>query len=200
MKSININFKKLYELPLLLQIIVLSIFSIIFFVLGYFLDILPLHHRIAAEYQQQQNLHEQLMLGLKQKSKLKNEIMQLPKLKQMLSDWQKRITPIAEYPILEKDILKFAETYQLKIDSFTPGSEFKKDNYTILPIKILMTDTYHQIASFISYLANYPSMIVVNDFSIRKEALGAESNVKTFTPININRLLRGEINIDVYEK
>jgi len=52
---------------------------------------------------------------------------------------------------------------------FQPSSEIKKDFYAVLPIKIRLQGSYHDIASFVSGIAALPRIVTLHDVSIMPE-------------------------------
>lgn len=74
----------------------------------------------------------------------------------------------------------------------------KKYLFAKVPIKVVLVGTYHQIADFISQVANMPSIIVIGDFTISKESSNALLGEKLAKQAEAQHLLSAEMTLDVY--
>jgi type IV pilus assembly protein PilO len=74
----------------------------------------------------------------------------------------------------------------------------KKYLFAKVPIKVVLVGNYHQIADFISQIANMPSLIVVGNFTITNEASSAVLGEKLAQQAEAQHLLSAELTLDVY--
>lgn len=79
-----------------------------------------------------------------------------------------------------------------------PPEPPKKYLFAKVPIKVVLVGTYHQIADFISQVANMPSIIVIGDFTISKESSNALLGEKLAKQAEAQHLLSAEMTLDVY--
>lgn len=74
----------------------------------------------------------------------------------------------------------------------------KRFLFAKVPIKVVLVGTYHQIADFISQVANMPSIIVIGDFTISNESSNALLGEKLAKQAEAQHLLSAEMTLDVY--
>lgn len=162
------NFKNIYEWPPLIRILIAGLFFLVVFYMGYYFDISGLTRQASAIQQQEDGLKEQIEIIYNKRAVLEGEIAQLPLLRNKLTDWQKKLIRPSELPELLNQIFRLGTANQLQFDFFNPGAETKKGVYTSLPIKVVVLGNYHQIANFISQVANMPTIIEVTNLSIAR--------------------------------
>lgn len=196
----NYDVKKMYEWPRSIRMVVLCLCVIILLFLGYFMDLSPMQSQIVSDDQQVEDAKQQLEMMLNKQVSIANNITQLPKMKAILKDWQQRIVDKSEFPGLLDTILKYGESNNLKFNNFGPSTEIKAGIYTKVPIKIEMTGTYDEIATFLSQVANMQKMILIDDFTIIKQGQMGASSAETFTSLTSDQLLTGELTLEIYRK
>ncbi len=72
-----------------------------------------------------------------------------------------------EVPNLLVDISQTGLSAGLEEKLFQPQPEQKKDFYAELPIKIVLTGSYHQFGEFVSGIAALPSIVTLHDIEIK---------------------------------
>ena len=77
-----------------------------------------------------------------------------------------------EMPGLLEDISKTGIASGLTFQSFTPMPEIQHDFYIELPIKIAVNGNYHQIAIFLSRVAEMGRIVTLHDFVVGRGMLG----------------------------
>jgi type IV pilus assembly protein PilO len=165
----NYDLKKIYEWPFLAQIFMVSVLSLSIVYLGYLVDLLPLKEEINTTISQEEDLKQQYKVSLDQQVSITSDILLLPKLEQLLNQWEKHFITAAELPSLLDTILKSGQENGLKFNLFDPGSEVKKGKYVMIPLRINTAGTYDQIASFMSDVANMSKLVVIGNFAISNE-------------------------------
>jgi type IV pilus assembly protein PilO len=121
-------------------------------------------------------------------------ISDLPALFKTLLQWQGQLIKPTELPDLLSEILKIGTGNNLQFDLFSPGDKTREDIYFKLPIKIVVTGSYNQIADFISQLANMKWLVAVDNFIIMKKELDKRAIASPTT----TGLLVSEINLEVF--
>ena len=74
---------------------------------------------------------------------------------------------------------------------FQPQAEQPRDFYAILPNKIEVTGTYHEIADFVSRVAALPRIVTVNDVKI-SAIKGKTEDLKMDAMVNTYRYIAEE--------
>ncbi|HZO21226.1 MAG TPA: type 4a pilus biogenesis protein PilO [Steroidobacteraceae bacterium] len=72
-----------------------------------------------------------------------------------------------EVPNLLVDISQTGLSAGLEEKLFQPQSEQKRDFYAELPIKIVLTGSYHQFGEFVSGIAALPRIVTLHDIEIK---------------------------------
>lgn len=72
-----------------------------------------------------------------------------------------------EVPSLVVDISQTGLAAGLQQSLFQPGPEVKRDFYAELPIKIVLTGSYHQFGQFVSGIAALPRIVTLHDIEIK---------------------------------
>lgn len=189
--------KKMYEWPLLGRGFILAFLFFIIIYLGYLFDLSSYYFQIQTSIDQEADLKQQLSLLINKQATYTNDIIQLPKLKNVLSQWQQKIISKGELPALLDQLLNMSERDQLKIKSLDPSGEVKDGIYYKNPVVISMTGTFDEIASYISQIANMPELIVIDKYSFSKDVTNLSDNAK---PLNSDDMLSADLSIDIYRK
>jgi type IV pilus assembly protein PilO len=194
----NFNFNIIFEWSKPLRFLILLLFFVMVFYVGYYFDLVTLSQRVLSVQQQEENLKQQLDIVFEKKAQIEDEISQLPALRERLNLWQQKLAKPKDLPELLHQILKVGVTNQLQFVFFNPGAEHVEGIYSSQPIKIVVVGSYHQIANFVSQIANMPTIVVVKNFTIIKgdfaAALGGSSTVQATLPNH----LTAEISLEVY--
>lgn len=168
------DLKNIDQWPLMMRYIVIGICCAGLIYLGYFFDVSRLTKRLDVAKQQEQDLKQQFELLFTQQSALETDISELPVLQNALNAWQKKLIKKSDLPELLNEILKIGTANGLQFNLFNPGDEVKEDMYIKMPIKVVVTGGYNQIASFISQTANLPWIVVIGNFKLSK-AVGSDN-------------------------
>jgi len=194
----NFDLKKIFEWPFAAQIALLSVSAIILFYIGYLIDLSPMQSQIVANDQQLTDLKQQLQIMLNKQIEIKTEISQLPQLKLLLKGWQQqKFIDDATLPGTLNSILKFGENNQLKFNTFDPGKELKEGDYTKIPVKIQMSGTYDETATFISQVASMKKIVRIGDFSMIKEE---PSEAETMNPLTSDDIFNTQLTLEIFKK
>lgn len=70
--------------------------------------------------------------------------------------------------------------------------------YAKVPIKVVVVGSYHQLADFISQIANMPWIVSVGDFTISSDSQNPSLGDKLAKQAELQHLLTAEMTLDVY--
>ncbi|HXS21856.1 MAG TPA: type 4a pilus biogenesis protein PilO [Steroidobacteraceae bacterium] len=108
--------------------------------------------------------------------------------KQQLKDLQRSFGALlrqlpgkTEVPNLLVDISQTALAAGLQQKLFQPESEQAKDFYAELPIKMVLTGSYHQFGAFVSGIAALPRIVTLHDIAIAQTSGGSSYDDLTLT-------------------
>lgn len=169
LKNIDFRNVNVYEWPLFGRFIVQVLVCMGVFYFGYVFDFSSQGKQIYEHYKQEQDLKGQVKSILKHGEEMKGDVAQFSEVVKLLNQWQGQLVNSNAIPDLLNQIVKSGTVNQLKIALFTPGAKQKKDDYYMVPIKIVATGDYNKIANFISQISNMGQIVTVTDFVIAKE-------------------------------
>jgi type IV pilus assembly protein PilO len=155
--------------------ILLTVFLIYFFVWN---DVRP-------ELQQKEGQEQSLRQEYQQKHA---QAVNLAVYKQQLKDLQRSFGALlrqlpgrTEVPNLLVDISQTALAAGLQQKLFQPESEQAQDFYAELPIKMVLTGSYHQFGEFVSGIAALPRIVTLHDIDIKPTDSGGNYDDLTLT-------------------
>jgi len=111
-------------------------------------------------------------------------------IEKMLAEMVRQLPDSTEVPSLLVDITEAGARRGLNFLVFDPQQEELGDFYAILPILMEVTGSYHQLAEFISDLAQMPRIVTVGDMTISADDAGL---LTTSVVVETYRYLPGEI-------
>ena len=97
---------------------------------------------------------------------------QMSQIEDMLAVMVHQLPDSTEVPSLLVDITEGGARRGLNFLVFDPQQEELGDFYAILPIRMEVTGSYHQLAGFISDLAQMPRIVTVGDMTITADEAG----------------------------
>jgi type IV pilus assembly protein PilO len=110
---------------------------------------------------------------------------QMIEIKERFDKVLRQLPEASEVPALLVDISEAGLEQGLVFQRFKPSKAEQKNFYVRLPIQIQASGTYHQLAGFISAIANFQRVVTVGDLEIiRAKSSGAGSvNEVDLTPL-----------------
>lgn len=195
---VKLDLKTIYEWPFTLQLLVVLPLCALILYLAYFFDFTLLNRALMDGKRQENDLKEQISLIFTQQIKLENDLTKFKVLELMISEWQAKLVPPAKLPNLLNDILKIGTANNLKFDQMQPGVEVKDEIYMKVPIKIKVRGGYHQVANFISQVANLPLLVVVKGIIIEKSNPQNAIGKNLTEQAALKSLLTVELMLEVY--
>jgi type IV pilus assembly protein PilO len=97
---------------------------------------------------------------------------QMSQIEDMLAVMVRQLPDGTEVPSLLVDITEGGARRGLNFLVFDPQQEELGDFYAILPIRMEVAGSYHQLAGFISDLAQMPRIVTVGDMAITADEAG----------------------------
>ncbi len=97
---------------------------------------------------------------------------QMSEIEDMLAIHVRQLPDSTEVPSLLVDITEGGTRRGLNFLVFDPQQEELGDFYAILPIRMEVAGSYHQLAGFISDLAQMPRIVTVGDMAITADEAG----------------------------
>ena len=91
---------------------------------------------------------------------------QMGEFEELLSELVAQLPDSSEVPRLLVDITEAGKQHGLEFLVFDPLEEIQSEFYELLPIRVEVSGTYHQLAGFISHLSALPRIVTVGDMSI----------------------------------
>lgn len=194
----KLNVKNIYDWPLTTRLLIALLVGALAFYMGYMWDLSSLKTELTVTQQQEQDLKQQIELLVHKEAGLKIEVSQFADLKALMAEWQTKLVQRTNLPELLNEILKIGGNNHLYFSSFDPQGEVEDNGYTKVPIKMVAVGSYHQIASFISQVANMASIVVISDFIISNENKSEILGDKLAKEANAANLLTATILLEVY--
>jgi type IV pilus assembly protein PilO len=142
-----------------------------FLVLSLILTYLFVWQDVRPELQQKESQEQALRVEFQQKHA---QAVNLVVYKQQLKDLQRSFGALlrqlpgkTQVPNLLVDISQTALAAGLQQKLFQPEGEQAKDFYAELPIKMVLTGSYHQFGEFVSGIAALPRIVTLHDIQIK---------------------------------
>jgi|GEM_PF-159307 len=167
----SLDFKNIYEWPFYGRGIVFLVVCLGVFYLGYLIDFSSFSGQIYSRVQQERDLKSQVKAILDTEEDMKELVSQYPEVVKLLNAWQGQLIDGDNLPDLLNKILKIGASNQLQFSQFAPGVKKQRNDYLMVPIKVVARGNYNQIANFISQVANMPQLIAIGDFVIQKQVV-----------------------------
>lgn len=94
---------------------------------------------------------------------------QMGEIETLLSELVAQLPDSSEVPRLLIDITEAGKQRGLEFLVFDPLEEIQSEFYALLPIRVEVSGTYHQLAGFISHLSALPRIVTVGDINRKKK-------------------------------
>jgi type IV pilus assembly protein PilO len=119
---------------------------------------------------QEQSLRQEFQQKHAQAANLNIYKRQLKDLQRSFGALLRQLPGKTEVPNLLVDISQTALAAGLQQKLFEPEAEQDKDFYAVLPIKMVLTGSYHQFGEFVSGIAALPRIVTLHDIAIKPTA------------------------------
>lgn len=118
---------------------------------------------------------------------------QLAEIEQSFGAMLRQLPGKTEVPSLLVDISQTGLAAGLSEELFRPEDELMKDFYAELPIDIRLTGTYHELARFVSDVAELPRIVTLHNVELSEQSdAGADDLVMDVTAKTYRYLEEGE--------
>lgn len=198
MKKLDLN--NIHEWPLATRCVVIALLCVVVFYIGYKWDIASLQKKLQTTQAEESDLKLQYQAVIKKQMAARAELTYFNEIGVLLTQWQQKLIRYNEIPELLNQILKIGNNNSLYFSLFDPGDATDDNHYQKIPIKIIAVATYHQLADFISQIANLPWIIVIDNFSISSDNKNDVLGNKLAETANSQNLLTLNLMLDIYYK
>lgn len=148
--------------------VLIGIACLVVVILFYFFDFKPMNLRLTQARLENQDLRSTYEVKYNQAANLPEYKTQIVQIEKLIVTMLGQLPKTLDVPNLIEDISKMGISAGLKFESIRPQPEVEKDFYTELPIEIVVTGNYNQIAEFVSNLANLQRIVTLDDFKITR--------------------------------
>lgn len=195
---VKLNIKNFYDWPATTRRLIVGLLCIVVFYFAYTWDIDAIKSTLANKKNKESDLKKELELVVKKEITISNGLTQYKDLVNLLINWQKKFVQYSDLPELLNMILKIGSLNHVYFALFTPGEQAQDNYYYKVPIRIIALGSYHQLANFISQVANMSWIVVISDFNISTEAKNDVLGPKLAAHATEQNLLTAEINLNIY--
>lgn len=198
MNKLDLN--NIHEWPIATRCVVIALICVIVFYIGYKWDIAALQKKLQTSQAEENDLKLQYQAVIKKQMAARLELIHFNDMRVLLTQWQQKLVRYDELPELLNQILKIGNNNSLYFSLFDPGDGVEDNHYQKIPIKIIAAATYHQLADFISQIANLPWIIVIDNFGITTENKNDVLGTKLAETANSQNLLTLSLMLNIYYK
>lgn len=196
----RLHIKKFYNWSFSTQLLIYSLLFVVLLYLGYQWSFAPQALALDNAWGQENNLKSELKTIIRREAVLNTYLAQLPKFQEQFAQLKKTMINQSGSPELLKEILTKGNSNHLRFSLFDPDPEKTKQGYDKIVIKIIATGSYHQLAKFMSEVANMSSIIVIENFIISSENKNDRLlETKSESPVQSGNNLTAELVLQVYQ-
>ena len=165
--SLNeLSFENIASWPLVVKGGLIAVLFSAILSAGYFLTIKEQSDNLHSLRRTETELLETMTRKQHQAASLKMYQAQLSKMRLKFGKLLKQLPGQSEIPELLEEISQKGLKSGLKFQLFDPQPEISHDFYVEVPIKIKVDGSFHQIANFISSVANMKRIVTMHDFNL----------------------------------
>ena len=152
--------------PLAIKGLVLGLLALIVLGLGFFLVVKEQRNVLAKKGREETDLRGQFQQKAFEAHNIDALRHQSEELEESLKELKRQLPVDTEVPSLLEDITNTALESNLKIESVDLRGEQESEIYVELPIEIKVEGSYHDLASFVSGVANLSRIVTLHDFTL----------------------------------
>jgi type IV pilus assembly protein PilO len=164
----DIDYSDLSSWPAFLKSLVSLSIGVGILVAMFFLFYQPKMEIIEIAKRKEMNLRKEFISKQKLAVNLPAYKKQMVEIKQRFDKVLTQLPEASEVPALLTDISEAGIEQGLVFRNFKPLAKEQKNFYVRLPIKIQASGTYHQLAGFISAIANFQRVVTVGNLDIAR--------------------------------
>ncbi|QRN04279.1 type 4a pilus biogenesis protein PilO [Legionella sp. MW5194] len=169
MNNFNLNeltFDNVGQWPAPVKYFMAGLLALILIGIGYWVIVKPNFEQHDALLAQQATLKTEFEQKQQQAVNLQAYRVQLQIMNERFGNMLKQLPAQNEMPGLLEDISKTGISSGLTFELFAPQPEVVHDFYVELPINITVVGNYHQLALFLSRIAEMSRIVTLHDFEI----------------------------------
>lgn len=171
--------------PVPARVLVIGLVCFMIVALGYWFDTRQQLRRLTEAVAKENNLKSTFETKAGQAANLETYKAQVVAVQKVFQTVVEQLPGRAEIPNLIEDISKVGTTSGLQFELIRPEPEVDKDFYAELPIDIIVTGNYQQLAEFVSGIAALQRIVTLTDFDVsRPEQKPDASGKLVATPAN----------------
>ncbi len=167
-KCTELTLSKVAEWPRHFQIFAIIIICLLLFVVGYFFSFKNKIHDLKTAKTQESTLKQQLTQQLIKVNNLKRVEQQTGNTNKLFNDLLTQVTQTHSLPKFLNEVSNISKSNNLHLESVKILAEKSSGFYTKVPIMIVAYGNYHQLASFISSLANMKDIVTFEQLTIQR--------------------------------
>lgn len=152
--------------PVLPRMLLLSAITAVLVLVGWYAYWSTLNEELESARAQEQNLREQYTQKVAKAVNLDDLRRQKVLAEQYVGVLEKQLPSRAEMDALLSDINQAGVGRGAQLELFRPGVVQAKQHYAELPIEVMVSGGFHDLASFSSDLANLPRIVTLNNIKI----------------------------------
>ena len=168
----DVDYSDISSWPVVLKLIVSLLIGIGILVGMYMLLYKPKMEQLDAAVVREQTLRAEFVEKQKLAANLPAYQQQMIEIKERFDKVLRQLPEESEVPALLTEISEAGVEQGLVFQQFKPGRPQQKNFYVQLPINIQASGTYHQLAGFISAIANFQRVVTVGNFELVRAKTG----------------------------
>lgn len=149
---------------------------------GLYFKLMPMNDELRAARDQETALFSDFERKQKKVVALDAYKAQLQEMERSFGAMLKQLPSRSEVANLLNDISQTRVASALDEELFQPDAEQPKDFYAIIPNKIVVTGSYHEMGAFVSGVAGLPRIVTVDEVEIRAAKAGGGAGPVSLTP------------------
>lgn len=179
----DVDYSDISSWPVVLKLIASLLIGVGILVAMYMLLYQPKLDSYKTATEQEQSLRKEFIEKQKLAVNLPAYQQQMEEIKERFEKVLRQLPEESEVPALLTDISEAGIEQGLVFQRFKPSRSEQKNFYVRLPIQIQASGTYHQLAGFISAIANFQRVVTVGNLEIIR-AKGSNKGINTsLTPL-----------------
>jgi type IV pilus assembly protein PilO len=127
----------------------------------------PIYEEVESARQQEQALRTEFETKQKKVAAIDAYREQLSEMERSFGAMLKQLPSKAEVANLLNDISQTRVAASLEEELFQPQGEIPKDFYALIPNKIVVLGSYHELGGFVSQIAALPRIVTIEDVEIK---------------------------------
>ena len=173
----NVDYNDISSWPYILKIFAALLVGIAILVALFFFFYKPKMEEMTQAEVKENNLKAEFQRKQKLAANLPAYQQQMVEIKDRFDAVLRQLPDQSEVPTLLKDISEAGLEQGLVFERFKPARPEQKNFYVQLPIEIEASGDYHQLASFISSIANFNRVVTLGDLDITRKTSTNETDI-----------------------